>query len=63
FGRIGARPFNLEEMRRLFLRADGSPWYVSNDADDHGTAQAGSSDSLPERGKGNGPATSPAPLH
>ena len=38
FGRIGSRPFNLEEMRRLFLRADGTPWYVSNDPDDHSTA-------------------------
>jgi len=37
FGRIGSRPFNLEEMRRLFLRKDGTPWYVSNDVDDHGT--------------------------
>ena len=40
FGRIGSRPFNLEEMRRLFLRADGTPWYVSNDPDDHSTQAA-----------------------
>ena len=37
FGRIGSRPFNLEEMRRLFLRKDGTPWYVSNDVDDNST--------------------------
>ncbi|MBX3693110.1 multiheme c-type cytochrome [Dokdonella sp.] len=38
FGRIGSRPFTLEEMRRLFLKEDGTPWYVSNAIDDHGTA-------------------------
>ena len=37
FGRIGSRPFNLEEMRRLFLKKDGTPWYVSNDVDDNST--------------------------
>ncbi|WP_440222445.1 hypothetical protein ACQQ2N_15330 [Dokdonella sp. MW10] len=31
FGRIGSRPFTLEESRRLYLRKDGTPWYVSND--------------------------------
>ncbi len=40
FGRIGARPFTLEEMRRLFLKDDGTPWYVSNQVDDHGTTLA-----------------------
>ncbi len=34
FGRIGSRPFTLEESRRLFLRADGTPWYVSNSVED-----------------------------
>lgn len=29
FGRRGARPFNLEEMRRMFLR-DGKVWTVTN---------------------------------
>jgi hypothetical protein len=48
FGRIGARPFNLEEMRRLFLRADGTPWYVSNDPEDHSTRAA--SDNAGENG-------------
>ena len=30
FGRIGARPLNLEEQRRMFLR-DGRVWQVSDD--------------------------------
>ena len=33
FGRIGARPFNLEEQRRLYLR-DGKHWRVSDDPKD-----------------------------
>jgi hypothetical protein len=28
FGRIGSRPFNLDEMRKLYLRPDGKPWAV-----------------------------------
>jgi hypothetical protein len=32
FGRRGSRPLNLQEMRKLFLDADGKPWYVT-DAD------------------------------
>lgn len=30
FGRLGSRPLNLEEMRRLFTDKDGKPWYVEN---------------------------------
>lgn len=30
FGRRGARPFNLQEMQKLFLR-DGRPWTVTNE--------------------------------
>jgi hypothetical protein len=30
FGRRGARPFNLEEAQRLYLR-DGQVWTVSNE--------------------------------
>jgi len=30
FGRVGARPFNLEEQQRLFLR-EGQLWKVSDD--------------------------------
>ncbi|MEO7062591.1 MAG: hypothetical protein ABI082_02305 [Dokdonella sp.] len=37
FGRIGSRPFNLEEMQRMFLKADGTPWYVSDSVDDTAT--------------------------
>jgi len=28
FGRIGSRPFTLEEQRRLYLKPDGTPWAV-----------------------------------
>ncbi|HEX2829472.1 MAG TPA: hypothetical protein VHP37_24210 [Burkholderiales bacterium] len=31
FGRIGSRPFNLEEQRKLFLKPDGTPWTVHDD--------------------------------
>lgn len=30
FGRIGSRPFNVEEMQRLYLDKQGEPWFVSN---------------------------------
>lgn len=30
FGRIGSRPFNSEEMGRMYLGADGIPWRVSD---------------------------------
>ncbi|HSN21943.1 MAG TPA: hypothetical protein VLS49_14775 [Usitatibacter sp.] len=30
FGRIGSRPFNLEEQHRLYLRPDGSVWTVKD---------------------------------
>ncbi|MBL6749415.1 MAG: hypothetical protein ISP90_02790 [Nevskia sp.] len=30
FGRIGSRPFNVEEMQRLYLNTDGSAWFVSD---------------------------------
>ena len=28
FGRVGSRPFNLQEQRKLFLKPDGTPWTV-----------------------------------
>lgn len=28
FGRLGSRPFNEEEMKKLYLDDDGKPWYV-----------------------------------
>ena len=30
FGRKGSRPLNLEEMRNLYLDAEGNPWYVED---------------------------------
>ncbi len=29
-GRIGSRPFNAAEMRKLYLDGDGKPWFVSD---------------------------------
>ncbi len=31
FGRLGSRPFNREEMRKLFLAPDGKPWVVTDE--------------------------------
>ena len=28
FGRIGSRPFTLEEQRKMYLKPDGNPWMV-----------------------------------
>lgn len=33
FGRLGSRPFNQEEMRRMYLNENGEPWYVSDKVD------------------------------
>jgi hypothetical protein len=33
FGRIGARPFNAEEMARLYLDGNGNPWFVDDASD------------------------------
>jgi hypothetical protein len=30
FGRIGSRPFHLDEMQKLYLKPDGTPWTVTN---------------------------------
>jgi hypothetical protein len=30
FGRIGSRPFHLDEMQRLYLDKDGKPWFVDD---------------------------------
>jgi hypothetical protein len=30
FGRLGSRPFNLEEMQKLYLNSAGKPWYVDD---------------------------------
>ncbi len=31
FGRKGSRPLNHDEMRKLYLDAEGNPWYVEDD--------------------------------
>jgi hypothetical protein len=31
FGRKGSRPFTLQEMQRLYLDAEGNPWYVDDE--------------------------------
>ncbi len=33
FGRIGARPFRLDEMRKFFLNPDGTPWTVTDEVE------------------------------
>ena len=33
FGRIGSRPFNLEEQRKMYLKPDGTPWRVNDRID------------------------------
>ncbi len=30
FGRVGSRPLNHEEMRRMYIDKDGKPWFVEN---------------------------------
>ena len=30
FGRIGSRPFHLDEMQKLYLNKDGKPWFVED---------------------------------
>jgi len=32
FGRIGSRPFTLNEQRKMYLKPDGFPWTVTNNA-------------------------------
>jgi hypothetical protein len=39
FGRRGARPLNLLEMRSLFLDANGKPWYVTDVEESSATQQ------------------------
>jgi LVIVD repeat len=38
FGRRGSRPLDLHEMQRLFLDAEGKPWFVSDAAPKRTTA-------------------------
>jgi hypothetical protein len=52
FGRIGSRPFNLEEMRRLFLHKDGTPWFVStNPSEARGTRASNDTGGEPHANK------------
>ena len=30
FGRLGSRPFTLEEMQELYLDEQGDPWFVTD---------------------------------
>jgi hypothetical protein len=39
FGRIGSRPFTLEEQQQLYLDDDGNPWYVTDDPDEANVAE------------------------
>jgi hypothetical protein len=34
FGRLGSRPLNITEMRKLYLDENGKPWTVNNKVDD-----------------------------
>jgi len=55
FGRVGARPLDLDEQRKLYLRPDGSLLQVSDDPNDPIYGQ-------PRRQHPAGPAQLPAPL-
>ena len=33
FGRLGSRPFTLEEQRRLFMDENGEPWFVTDEVE------------------------------
>jgi hypothetical protein len=41
FGRVGARPFNLQEQQKMYLRPDGSVWRVSDNPYDSLYARIG----------------------
>ena len=45
FGRIGSRPFHLDEMQKLYLKPDGTPWTVTNSFTDKSPNVAGSQSS------------------
>jgi len=40
FGRLGSRPFNLEEQRRLYIGPDGKPFFVNDRVDPRGIQKA-----------------------
>ena len=33
FGRLGSRPFNVDEMKKLYLDSYGKPYYVRDEVD------------------------------
>jgi hypothetical protein len=47
FGRLGSRPFTLEEMRRLYLDTQGNPWFVSDEGSPSDFMPGGGSRSAP----------------
>ncbi len=57
FGRIGARPFNEAEMRRMYQRADGTVWTVT---DTPGTSYADVGTPAPWRAASGANAAEPA---
>ncbi len=58
FGRVGARPFNFQEQRKMYLRPDGSVWKVSDDPFDPLYARVGV---WPEPPRADGPPAQVAP--
>jgi hypothetical protein len=54
FGRIGSRPFNADEMRRLYLRRDGTVWTVT-DTPGSSYSHAGAPPGAATPSKGVGP--------
>jgi len=57
FGRIGSRPFHLDEMQRLYLNQDGKPWYVDDVSGTTPTRSA--SQASPAIAPASAPAASP----
>ena len=51
FGRVGARPLNGPEQRKMYLR-DGKPWFVSDEPTDAGYVLKRTSEVRPAVGKG-----------
>ena len=47
FGRIGSRPFTLEEMQRLYLDENGEPWFVPTAKSKRAAAKASSAETSP----------------
>ena len=52
FGRIGSRPFHLDEMQRLYLDEEGKPWFVTDGADEGEPAATSTSSREPPAGAG-----------